>query len=189
MTFIKIIIICALSLSSLCMAETQLTPEKPATGEGEILLFTGLNQVWVHIYQKDLYSAISQKAQIKNRRPREQMILIQLFGVQEKRALSTFSPNDKQQKLIASLNEKLKNITVSMSCIYISPATGAPICELNIEKMNLGLSIIEFGFSTYINKVPDSEHMDKIYTETYKTAKEKGVGIWEPFYGLFNGID
>lgn len=188
MTYIKTIIISVLLSPFFCYAGSTLNPDKPATGEGEILFFTGLNQAWIHIYQKDFYTQITQKIQLKNRRPKEQMLLVELFGVQEKKLENLESPNDKQQKLILSMNRKLKNITVSMSCIATSQKTGSPICEMNIEKMNLGLSIVENGFSTY-NPSAIAPKLEPLYRETYKKAKEKGVGIWEPFYGLFKEFE
>jgi hypothetical protein len=188
MTHIKRIIITVLLSPLFCHASGELAHDKPAVGEGEILFFTGLNQAWIHIYQKDFYTEISQKIQLKNRRPKELMILVEIFGVQEKKAENLESPNDKQQKLILTMNKKLKNVTVSMSCIAISQKSGSPVCEINIEKMNLGLSIIENGLSTY-NDSTQVPKLDKIYRDTYRIAKEKGIGIWEPFYGLFKEFE
>ena len=156
------------------------------SGLGKIVVFAGLNQVWIQLSDKDEYSNISDRAPFRFKKPQHLTFLTQIYGVEEKFIQSVVNPEkDKQYQIMRVMSSTLIGRAVTMECFDRNDSLGIPICLFKISGKDLGLSLIGEGYSRFITKSTEETELTQVYRRIEESAKEKGLGIWEPYYGLF----
>lgn len=163
--------------------------KNPIIADAEILFYSGLNSIWMQIYNPEDYEVLIKESQAKNKKHKALMVMISLYGVKDIPVLKDTLKEDKQQNAILELDRRTRNRSIELKCYGYDKGNGSPVCEVMIGSINLGHGLIENGYSPFISNLIKDEDMIKKYTMAHEKAKKEGIGIWQPYYGLFDNIE
>lgn len=182
MSFVMIL----LSTSNYVVAKDYFSVEKPVTSTVQVVVFTGLNQLWVKVYDDKKYKQITKKSPFKYKKPKHSSFLIELYGIQHRKMSDVDDKeNDKQYIAMVKISNMLKGEVASIKCFGRNKKIGIPVCQLITEGDDLGLNIISAGYSPFRTNKIKNKKLKAAYDKIFEESKTRGNGIWEPYYGLF----
>lgn len=151
----------------------------------EVVLVESLSTVWVKFENKDDFKLLSEGVPPRNKRERYLAMPIYLYGI-EKMDPEDIENKEKNKAFQAFLimKDSLKNQNSKIKCVNQDEREGIRYCTMSINGIDISKEIISSGYSAFTREGEYNKDMDEKYKEYENQAKEKNLGIWEPYYSL-----
>lgn len=152
--------------------------------DAKVILVDGLSTMWIEMANRSDFDKISKWSPIMSTRPDRKLIKIHLYGVEKIPREDFKSAEDKQYIMYSRLNTSLKNRNVTVNCYETTIKRGFPVCQVSVGGIDLSSNIISSGNSRFFKEDARTKSLNIDYKKMENIAKDREIGIWEPFYLL-----
>lgn len=153
---------------------------------GTPVMFETMNHMWFFIHDRNEYDNLTKNIPYGNKMTKNKVFLFELYGIDDIKIRDIKDKaKSKEFKFMVELNKSIKDKRSLISCFDYNNDKNIPICNVTVGNIDLAGHIIKNGISRFRAFKSNNEKLDGEYKTLMNSAKERQIGIWEPFYGIF----